>query len=141
PKGGATRLRIFKTYLDAKSYYAEADTIVFDRGLSIRRNAVVLPAGYELTGCATPGVVSTEPDGRVKVSFVNDRDDSMPVRIVGRKLAERRDPLPNARAGGLGGATTAPPGSMMEVREVRPHALAAALALVPGAAAQAQVRR
>jgi hypothetical protein len=86
PSGGATRLRISKTYLDPKSYYAEGDTIVFDRPLSIRRNAVVLPAGYELVGCAVPAIVSTEPDGRVKVGFVNDRDDSLPVRIVGRRL-------------------------------------------------------
>jgi hypothetical protein len=85
PAGGATRLRIFKTYLDPKSYYSEGDTIVFDRGLGIRRNAVVLPAGYELVGCAVPAIVSTEPDGRVKVSFVNDRDDSLPVRLVGRR--------------------------------------------------------
>jgi hypothetical protein len=90
PAGGATRLRILKTYLDAKSYYAEGDTIVFDRGLSIRRNAVVLPAGYELVGCAAPAVVGTEADGRVKVSFVNDRDDTLPVRIVGRRLKVAR---------------------------------------------------
>jgi len=86
PAGGATRLRILKTYLDPKSYYVEGDTVVFDRGLSIRRNAVVLPAGYELVGCAVPAVVGTEADGRVKVSFVNDRDDTLPVRIVGRRL-------------------------------------------------------
>jgi hypothetical protein len=86
PAGGMTRLRIFKTYLDPKSYYAEGDTVVFDRGLSIRRNAVVLPPGYELIGCSVPAIVSTEADGRVKVSVVNDRDDSLPVRIVGRRV-------------------------------------------------------
>jgi hypothetical protein len=87
PKGGVKRIRIVKTYTDAKSYYAEGDRIVFDRGLSIRRNAVVLPAGYELVGCSVPAVVSTEADGRVKASFVNDRDDTLPVKIVGRRLA------------------------------------------------------
>jgi hypothetical protein len=90
PAGGATRLRILKTYLDPKSYYAEGDTIVFDRGLSIRRNAVMLPAGYELIGCAAPAIVGTERDGRVKVSFLNDRDDTLPVRIVGRRLKAAR---------------------------------------------------
>jgi hypothetical protein len=87
PKDGERRIRIFKTYTDPKSYYAEADRIVFDRGLSVRRNAVVLPAGYELASCSVPAIVSTEADGRVKASFVNDRDDTLPVKIVGRRLA------------------------------------------------------
>jgi hypothetical protein len=86
PKDGARRIRIFKTYADPKSYYAAGDRIVFDRGLSIRRNAVVLPAGYELVACSVPAIVSTEADGRVKASFVNDRDDVLPVKIVGRRL-------------------------------------------------------
>ncbi len=70
PAGGEVRLRIFKTYEDPASYTFEGDTIVFDRGLGIRANAVVLPPGYELVGSATPGMVSTLSDGRVKVSFV-----------------------------------------------------------------------
>jgi len=86
PKEGVRRVRIFKTYTDPKSYYAEGDRVVFDRGLSIRRNAVVLPPGYELVGCSVPAIVSTEGDGRVKASFVNDRDDTLPVRIVGRRV-------------------------------------------------------
>jgi hypothetical protein len=86
PKGGETRLRIFKTYADAKSYYLEGERIVFERGLGIRRNVVVLPPGYELIGCAVPAIVSTETDGRVRLSVVNDRDDTLPVRVVGRRL-------------------------------------------------------
>lgn len=86
PRGGEARLRIFKTYSDPKSYYAEGDRLVFDRGLSIRRNAVALPPGYELLGCSVPAIVSTEKDGRLKLSFVNDRDDVLTVRIEGRRL-------------------------------------------------------
>jgi hypothetical protein len=85
PKDGERRIRIFKTYTDPKSYYAEADRVVFDRGLGIRRNAVLLPAGYELVSSTVPAIVSTEADGRVKASFVNDRDDVLPVKIVGRR--------------------------------------------------------
>jgi hypothetical protein len=85
PKDGERRIRIFKTYTDPKSYFAEGDRIVFDRGLSIRRNAVVLPGGYELVSASVPAIVSTEADGRMKASFVNDRDDTLPVRIVGRR--------------------------------------------------------
>jgi hypothetical protein len=85
PKDGERRIRIFKTYTDPKSYYTEGDRVVFDRGLGIRRNAVLLPAGYELVSCTVPAIVSTEADGRVKASFVNDRDDVLPVKIVGRR--------------------------------------------------------
>lgn len=87
PSGGQTRLRILKTYADPKSYFAEGDRVVFERGLSIRRNVVVLPAGYELVGSSVPGIVGTGADGRVRVSFVNDRDDVLPVRVTGRRLS------------------------------------------------------
>ena len=59
---------------------------MFDRPLGIKRNVVVLPKGYELTGSASPGIVTTDPDGRVRISFLNDRNDQLPVRITGRKL-------------------------------------------------------
>jgi len=64
--------------------------VVFDRGLGIRANGVVLPPGYELIASATPGIVTTLPDGRVKISFLNDRDDSLAVRVVGRRLGARQ---------------------------------------------------
>lgn len=86
PKGGETRIRIFKTYTDAPSYYAKDDRLVFERPLGIKRNVVILPAGWELVECASPGIVSTAPDGRVHVSFLNDRDDQLPVKIVARRL-------------------------------------------------------
>src|SRR6266571_171743 len=44
PPEGRGRLLIVKTYKDAKSYYREGDAIVFNRGLGIKRNSVVLPA-------------------------------------------------------------------------------------------------
>ena len=86
PKGAESRIRIYKTYTDAPSYYEKDNGLVFDRPLGIKRNVVVLPKGYELVGSASPGIVSTGPDGRVRISFVNDRDDQLPVRIIGRKL-------------------------------------------------------
>jgi hypothetical protein len=86
PKGGESRIRIYKTYTDPPSYYEKDNGFVFDRPLGIKRNVVVLPAGYELVGSASPGIVSTGADGRVRISFLNDRDDQLPVRLVGRKL-------------------------------------------------------
>jgi hypothetical protein len=86
PKGAETRIRIYKTYTDAPSYYETPTGFVFDRPLGIKRNVVILPKGYELIGSASPAMVSMDADGRVRVSFVNDRDDQLPVKITGRKL-------------------------------------------------------
>jgi hypothetical protein len=86
PKGGETRIRIFKTYADAPSYSLTDGKLFFVRPLGIKRNVVVLPKGWELVECASPGIVSTDADGRVRVSFLNDRDDQLPVKIVARRL-------------------------------------------------------
>src|SRR5215467_5805316 len=86
PKGAETRIRIYKTYTDAPSYYEKDNSLIFDRPLGIKRNVVILPKGYELIGSASPAIVSVEADGRVHLSFVNDRDDQLPVKIIGRKL-------------------------------------------------------
>jgi hypothetical protein len=83
--GAETRLRIYKTYKDAESYYAEGDRIVFARTLGIKANVVILPVGYELIESSVPVIVTTE-EGRVKVSMLNDRDDVLDVRLVGRRL-------------------------------------------------------
>lgn len=86
PKNGQARIRILKTYTDAASYFVKDGQLVFVRPLGIKRNVVVLPKGWELIECASPGIVTTDPDGRVRVSFVNDRDDQLPVKIVARRL-------------------------------------------------------
>jgi hypothetical protein len=71
PGGGQARIRILKTYKDPKSYVRQADAIVFDRPLGIRRNAIVLPPGYQLTDCNVPSQILTEPDGRIRISFMH----------------------------------------------------------------------
>jgi hypothetical protein len=71
PPEGQGRLLILKTYKDAKSYFREGDAIVFNRPLGIKRNKIVLPAGYEVTSCNVPSQVLTEPDGRIAISFLN----------------------------------------------------------------------
>jgi hypothetical protein len=87
PKGGQTRIRIIKTYTDAASYYLNKDgQLVFDRPLGIKRNVVLLPKGWELIGSASPAIVSTDDDGRIRLSFLNDRDDQLPVKITARRL-------------------------------------------------------
>jgi hypothetical protein len=81
PKGGEARVLIDKTYKDAKSYYRDGDTIVFDRSLGIRRNAVVLPAGYRLISCNVPSQVMSTPDGRVMITFMNTSAAAAPLVI------------------------------------------------------------
>jgi len=71
PNDGQGRLIILKTYKDAKSYYRDGDAIVFNRSLGIKRNSVVLPAGYEVIGCSVASQILTEKDGRIAISFLN----------------------------------------------------------------------
>ena len=86
PDRGETRLRIEKTYKDAKSYYREGPLIVFNRGLGITRNAVVLPNGYELVACNVPSQVLTGADGRIAVSFLNTYPVEAPLVVKARPL-------------------------------------------------------
>ena len=86
PHNGEARVRISKTYTDAASYRADGTGLVFERSFGIKRNIIVLPRGYELVACGAPGIVSTQPDGRLRVSFVNDRDDELMVKLRGKKL-------------------------------------------------------
>jgi hypothetical protein len=88
--GGEGRVLIDKTYEDAKSYYAEGDVIVFNRPLGIKRNAVVLPAGYELVSCNYPAQVLQETDGRIKIAFWNNTPAEAPLILKAR-------PAPNLK--------------------------------------------
>ncbi len=81
PQDGVSRILIEKTYYDPKSYYLKGDTLIFDRSLGIKRNAVVLPPGYELLSCNVPSQVLSESDGRVLVSFINPAPDAAPLVV------------------------------------------------------------
>jgi hypothetical protein len=90
---GEYRLAIIKTYKDDKSYYTEGDQIVFKRLLSIPRNSVVLPAGYEIVSCSVATQVLMESDGRLKLAFVNaGSGGSLEVTIKARKLPPAKNP-------------------------------------------------
>ncbi len=89
--GNEYRLKIDKTYKDAKSYFTQSDRIIFDRSLGIKRNAVVLPKGYELIKCNFPCQVMMEADGRLKISFINAGPAEVPLHLEGRKLAATVD--------------------------------------------------
>jgi hypothetical protein len=87
PANGQARLVILKTYEDKKSFYADDKTIVFDRPLGIRRNKIVLPAGYEVVGLTVPSQILTEPDGRISISFVNGTEGEAPLVLRAAKGA------------------------------------------------------
>jgi hypothetical protein len=84
PDGGGARIRIEKTYEDAKSYHLEAGDIVFERSLGIKRNAVVLPAGYVLLDCNYPSQIAQEADGRIRISFLNSTPAEAPLKLRAR---------------------------------------------------------
>jgi hypothetical protein len=84
--GGQVRLLIEKTYRDPKSYFARGDEIVFTRSLGVRRNAILLPEGWELVSCNVPSQVLSA-GGRLLVSFVNAGPDDASLTIRARRLA------------------------------------------------------
>ena len=86
PAGGEARIRIIKTYKDPKSYYRDGAAVVFERPLGIKRNAVVLPANYELISCNIPSQILEEPDGRVGISFINTYPGSAPLVVRARPV-------------------------------------------------------
>jgi hypothetical protein len=81
PERGQARLIIVKTYQDRKSFYAEGKAIVFNRVLGVRRNKVVLPAGYSVVGLTVASQILTEGDGRISVSFLNPGTGEAPLVI------------------------------------------------------------
>jgi hypothetical protein len=85
PPGGSVRLRISETYTDAKSYRLDGDELTFDRSFGRPRNAVVLPAGWYLTASSIPAMISETSDGRIRLDFVNPRNDEIAVLIKARR--------------------------------------------------------
>jgi len=88
PVNGDGRVVILKTYQDAKSYYLDGKTIVFNRPLGIKRNKVVLPAGYEVTGLTVPSQILTEKDGRIAISFLHAGEGESPLVLRAAKGAQ-----------------------------------------------------
>jgi hypothetical protein len=85
PSDGEGRILIDKTYYDPKSYFEQNGEIVFTRSLGIKRNAVVLPIGYELVSCNYPSQVLRESDGRIAISFWNNTPAEAPLQVRARR--------------------------------------------------------
>ena len=89
PLHGQGRLIIVKTYKDAKSYHVQGNSIVFDRPLGVKRNKIVLPPGYEVTGLTVPSQILTEKDGRIAVSFLHAGSGEAPLVLRARNTAQK----------------------------------------------------
>ena len=88
PLQGQGRVIIVKTYKDAKSYYLDGRAIVFNRPLGVKRNKVVLPPGYEVTGLTVPSQILTEKDGRIAISFLHAGSGEAPLVLRATKTAQ-----------------------------------------------------
>jgi hypothetical protein len=86
-QGQSLRLRIAETYTAPVSYRLEGDTFVFDRSLGRARNAVVLPSGWYVTASAIPATVSQLPDGRIRLTYWDDRPEPVDVLIKAKRRA------------------------------------------------------
>ena len=84
-QGESVRLRMFETYTDSARYKVVNDELVWDRSFGRPFNAVVLPSGWALTNSSIPATVSTTPDGRTRLDFINPRPDEIAVLITARR--------------------------------------------------------
>ena len=116
PKGGEARVLIDKTYKDPKSYFRDGDTIVFDRSLGIKRNAVVLPPGYRLISCNVPSQVMATADGRVMITFMNTSPAAAPLVIRAQPGLAPFTPKASTARGAANDATLASQASRLSDR-------------------------
>lgn len=83
--GESIRIRMFETYTDTARYKLVGDELMWDRSFGRPSNDVVLPAGWMLTNSSVPTTVTEQPDGRMRLSFLNPRTDEIPVLITARR--------------------------------------------------------
>lgn len=83
--GTSVRLRISETYTDPARYALVDGQLMWHRSFGRARNDMVLPAGWYLTTCSVPAVISQESDGRIRLSFWNPRPDNLDVVVRGRR--------------------------------------------------------
>ena len=63
----------------------EGDVVVWDRSFGRPQNGVILPEGYALLGSAFPAKISLTDDNRIRLDFVNPRNDEVRALILAKK--------------------------------------------------------
>jgi len=84
-KDHSTRVRVEETYTDAAGYFEKDGELTWTRTLGRPLNYVTLPAGWMLTSVNTPATISLDAESRVKLRFVNTRNDELAVTIKARR--------------------------------------------------------
>ena len=84
-KGTTTRIRIRETYTDPARYRMDGDVLVWDRSFGRPQNAVILPEGFALVASAFPAKISLTEDNRIRLDFINPRNDEVRALIHARK--------------------------------------------------------
>lgn len=88
-EGRSTRVRVMETYTDPVGYTLQDGELLWKRTLGRPLNFVTLPAGWMLTFVNTPATISLDDQGRLKLRFVNIRNDELSVTIKARRRVER----------------------------------------------------
>jgi len=88
-QGKSLRLRISETYTDPGRYGLNGDELLWDRAFGRPANAMVLPLGWMLTNCSIPATVTETPDGRIRLDFVNPRNDEIAVLVTAQRRPAR----------------------------------------------------
>jgi hypothetical protein len=83
--GESLRIRIEETYTDPARFAVIDDQLMWRRSFGRPRNDMVLPAGWYVTTSSMPATLSETEDGRVRLSFVNPRPDSLEVFVKARR--------------------------------------------------------
>ena len=91
-KGESRRLRFLETYTDADRYKLVGDELVWHRSFGRADNAVVLPEGWEVTNSSVPATITRTAGNRVRLDFLNARNDEIDVVLTAR----RADPRPGS---------------------------------------------
>jgi hypothetical protein len=112
-EGGQARIRVRATIADPRAYsrargpggagLAADGEVIFTQVLMAPRNAVVLPAGYQVTTCNIPSQVLSLADGRTQVSFMHQGPGPVTLEVKARPGAQTGDaakprPPTNARS-------------------------------------------
>lgn len=88
-KDHSTRVRVEETYTDPAGYFVKDGELTWTRTLGRPLNYVTLPAGWMLTSVNTPATISLDDEGRVKLRFVNIRNDELSITIKARRRPPR----------------------------------------------------
>ena len=88
-EGQSARVRVVETYTDPVGYVIQDGELVWDRTLGRPVNYVTLPAGWMLTSCNTPAVISLDDEGRVLLRFTNIRSDELHIVLKAKPRTSR----------------------------------------------------